>query len=352
MKETSRTLARDLGNQLFPDSILNENIKERQVMATEASVIWALNNPEEASERGTKGGDACMAKGVGIHALTFEQMSEQGKKNYEAGLGIASLTPEQRSEIGKEFGKPNLVGEIICGVCGRTTNIGNYTQSHGDNCRELHKVRLIDALPNIFTSAIIDIIAEKIGILNVEQLNIKHNTCEYTKVDVMVENPNNFKPQWYKKNIEKIKTFKQNYEIIVGKKYEESVDVISYEDLFSINEIELQKNIIKDNKKALSKARKQYSNTQSGKEHLTKISRENALKRINKKIQKFKSILELISSDTFTLKDVQTACKEYGIEKWYDAEGKKIIKEKTLVEQIYKGKGLQYKDPSIYKQII
>ena len=343
MSVTSRVLASAFTNQLCIDSILNKDLEKRHVLRTEASVQWRKDNPERAREIGLMGGET---------SKTPEgraRMSEVGKK-------YGPINGKKWGEIygpinGKKYGKPNLVGEIICGVCGRTTNKGNYTQSHGDNCRELDKVRLVDALPNIFTSAIIDIIAEKIGILNGEQLNIKHNTCEYTEVDVLVEKPNNFKPQWYKKNIEKIKTFKQNYETIIGKKYEESIDVISYEDLFSIDGIELQENIFEEYRRTTSKARKQHSNTKSGKDHLTKISRENALKRSNKKIQKFKSILELILSDTFTLKDVQTACKEYGIEKWYDAEGKKIIKEKTLVEQIYKGKGLQYKDPSIYKKI-
>lgn len=364
---TNRTIARDMMNMLRPDSLLNISLEQRHILRNEASVQWRKDNPERASEIGIKGGNGCLIKGVGIHALSKEQMSEQGKKNYREGKGIASLTLEQRIEIGKEFGKPNLVGEIICGVCGRTTNKGNYAQSHGDNCRELDKIRLIDALPNIFTSPIIDIIAEKIRILNVQQLNIKHNTCEYTKVDVLVEKPNNFKPQWYKKNIEKIKTFKQNYETIIGKKYEKSVDVISYEDLFSIDEMELQKNIIRDNKKVLSKTRKQYCNTPSAKEHLTKLSRENAEKSTLRKLNRYKKLLEFIPNEQFTSKQFKLICNQLvehyknknKLEELYtecginetniNAYTKVLLRESTLINQIFKGPN-QF-NSSIYKKI-
>jgi hypothetical protein len=151
---TNRTIARDMMNMLRPDSILNKNVKERQKNATKKALEFRKNNPEKASEIALKGGNATFKKKTGIHAETFEVRSERAKKSYKEGKGMAKLTKEQRSKIGKSIGKKNLVGEIICELCGRKTNKGNYKQFHGDNCREKNIIEFIELLPNKFTKGI------------------------------------------------------------------------------------------------------------------------------------------------------------------------------------------------------
>jgi hypothetical protein len=110
---TKREEARDIINILRPDSLLVRTQKERRKKATEASVVWASNNPKEASDRGIKGGNGCLNKGVGIHAETFEVRSKRAKINYKEGKGFAKLTQEEKSVIGVTYGKPNLVGDSM-----------------------------------------------------------------------------------------------------------------------------------------------------------------------------------------------------------------------------------------------
>jgi hypothetical protein len=89
---------------------------------------------EQKIENGKKGGKKSKELGLGIHALTKEQLSENGKKavrvmlancskekliengrkTYELGIGIHGLTPEQRRENGKK------VKELGIGIFGMT----------------------------------------------------------------------------------------------------------------------------------------------------------------------------------------------------------------------------------------
>jgi hypothetical protein len=66
--------------------------------------IFSLT-PEQRSEVGRKGGERVKELGVGIHALTLEQLIKNGEKLYELGIGIHSLTKQERSEIAKELYK-------------------------------------------------------------------------------------------------------------------------------------------------------------------------------------------------------------------------------------------------------
>jgi len=77
-----------------------------------------------------------------------------------------------------------------------------------------------------------------------------------------------------------------------------------------------------------------------------KISTE---KRIERKMEKYTSIIKLIRKKEFTLMDVQNACIKFGIEKNYFSLAKKIVKEKTLIKQIHKGYN-QF-NPSIYIKV-
>ena len=206
---TNRTIARDMMNMLRPDSILNKDLEKRHILRTEASVQWRKDNTERAREIGLMGGNATFKKKTGIHAETFEVRSERAKKSYKEGKGMAKLTKEQRSKIGKSIGKKNLVGEIICELCGRKTNKGNYKQFHGDNCREKSIIEFIELLPNKFTKGIVKEIATKYEIENWEKWNIFHELCIYTKCVVKIDRPNQFNPCWYGKNIKEINKVKK-----------------------------------------------------------------------------------------------------------------------------------------------
>jgi len=138
-------------------------------------------------------------KKIGGSVEGKKRMSELGKK--WAGIyGFNQMTKEEQKEIGRKYGKQNLVGEIICEKCGRTTNKGNY-RFHGNNCRESDKLRLINTLPDLFTKQIVKETAIKLNIDDWIKLNILHPTCPYTEIHIKVEKPNQFNPCWYKKTI-------------------------------------------------------------------------------------------------------------------------------------------------------
>jgi hypothetical protein len=73
--------------------------------------------------------------------------------------------------------------------------------------------------------------------------------------------------------------------------------------------------------------------------------KQSAINRVNRKIEKYKEILNLIPNDEFTTSDAKLACKQYGYNDWM-----KFLKETSLIKQIYKGNN-QF-NPSIYKKII
>lgn len=141
-------------------------------------------------------GQKSVEEKLGIHAATKEQRSEWAKNS-----GFSAMSPEERSSIGKTYGKKNLLKEIVCEKCGNTVNKGNYHQFHGEKCREADKIRLINALPDLFTKAMIKEVANRIEIKDWEKLNITHHTCPYTEIHIKVERPNQYNPSWYKKLI-------------------------------------------------------------------------------------------------------------------------------------------------------
>jgi hypothetical protein len=97
---------------------------------------------EDARNAGIVGGKKTYELGIGIHAITPEQKSENskkayanglgkmskeeksevskkgGNKTYELGVGVHSLTKEEKSEVSKKGG--NKVKELGLGVCGLT----------------------------------------------------------------------------------------------------------------------------------------------------------------------------------------------------------------------------------------
>jgi hypothetical protein len=78
-----------------------------------------------------------------------------------------------------------------------------------------------------------------------------------------------------------------------------------------------------------------------------KISTE---RRIERAIEKYKSILKFITKKEFTYSDVKHACKEYGIiDSSINCQAKKILKQKSIVKQIHKGYN-QF-NPSIYIKV-
>jgi hypothetical protein len=68
------------------------------------------------------------------------------------------------------------------------------------------------------------------------------------------------------------------------------------------------------------------------------------------RIEKFKSILNLITKEVFTYKDVRYACEKFGIIKTsIEMTAKRILREKLCVKQIHKG--YNQHDPSLYVKI-
>ena len=83
---------------------------------------------KECMEAGRKGGTKTRALGKGIHARTKGEMQEHGRKNglksYENGTGIHSLTSKQKSELGKM----SCSQKWMCLETGFITNPGNLSK--------------------------------------------------------------------------------------------------------------------------------------------------------------------------------------------------------------------------------
>jgi hypothetical protein len=199
--QTSGTIARDIINILRPNSGLRITQKERQVSATKASIEWRKNNPEKATQ---------IAKMGGENSKTEEgrnRCSKVGKK-YGPENAVKYIPIETKKRNGTKYGKQNLVGEIMCEKCGRITNKGNYAQSHGQNCRELDKIKFIDLLPNIFTTSEMKKIANANNIDWI-RLNILHHTCIYISIKEKGKFPFQMNPNIYSKNKKEINKVKK-----------------------------------------------------------------------------------------------------------------------------------------------
>jgi general stress protein YciG len=164
---------------------------------------WGRKNPDKSHEIAKKGGEANTTD------ESRKRCSKVGTK-YGKENAVKYIPIQTKQKNGKKFGKLNLVTEIICEVCGKTVNKGNYAQSHGKKCRELDKIKLIELLPSKFTKTITKDIAKEHGIKNWEKLNIFHHTCPYTKCIIKVEKPNQYNPCWYGKNIKEINKVKKS----------------------------------------------------------------------------------------------------------------------------------------------
>jgi hypothetical protein len=72
--------------------------------------------------------------------------------------------------------------------------------------------------------------------------------------------------------------------------------------------------------------------------------------RIERKIEKYKSIIKFIRKKEFTYSDMRNACEKYGIlDNLLCGTAKKILREKSLITQIHKGYN-QF-NPSLYVKI-
>lgn len=107
------------------------------------------------------------------------------------------------------------------------------------------------------------------------------------------------------------------------------------------------KNIHKITKEQKSKGGKKggliRSKMESFKDLPSIAGKQSAVNRINRKIEMYKEILNLIPTDEFTTSDAKHACETYGYDYW-----KKFLKEDSLIEQTYKGYN-QF-NPSKYKK--
>jgi len=93
---------------------------------------------EQHSKNGKKAGIKAKKLGLGIHGLTSEQRSENGKKagtkSKELGVGIHGLTPEQMAENRKKGGKKTSAQKWMCLETGYITSAGpltNYQRKKG-----------------------------------------------------------------------------------------------------------------------------------------------------------------------------------------------------------------------------
>ena len=194
-------------------------------------------------EAGKKAGKKCFEEKLGFQSFTKEQQSEvgkmMGKRNWENGVGLSARTTEKKREdgikggtisgnkykgkflnkwaeenpelafesqsnAGKIGGKKNVEsGHIkwlndtyakenakyfdhtqkICPNCNRTiTGLGMYSRWHGDNCKELEKIKkqleIISYLPKQFTSNDVVNICNK---LKFNRKLIKYGICKNPK---------------------------------------------------------------------------------------------------------------------------------------------------------------------------
>jgi hypothetical protein len=116
--------AKELGvgiHALTPEQ-RSENGKKASERAKELGIGFYGLTKEQINENAKKGGKKTKELGVGIHALTPEQRSENGKNSKKLGKGIFALTPEQKMENAIKGGKVcgNLMKELGKGVCGLT----------------------------------------------------------------------------------------------------------------------------------------------------------------------------------------------------------------------------------------
>jgi hypothetical protein len=93
---------------------------------------------------GSVGGKKAKELGLGVHSLSREQLSENGKRggkiggikggkisgkeNRELGRGIFAFTSEQRSETAKKAGKIQSKQKWKCSITGYVTTSGPLTQ--------------------------------------------------------------------------------------------------------------------------------------------------------------------------------------------------------------------------------
>jgi hypothetical protein len=181
------------------------NVSHKKLVAqkqnADARGEWGRKNPDKQKRIAVSGGN----KSKEIHRR--KQAAKIGKK-YGAENAVKYISIETKKRNGKNYGKNNLCSEVICEKCGKSVNKGNYAQSHGNKCRELDKIKLLNLLPYKFTKQIIREIALDNRIKNWEKLNLLHDTCPYTICIIKVDKPNQYNPCWYRKNkieINKIK---------------------------------------------------------------------------------------------------------------------------------------------------
>ncbi len=75
-------------------------------------------NKKEISNNGKKGGKKTAELKVGLHGMSLEEKIELGKRNYEMKVGIHALTPEETIENAKKGG--NKAKELGLGAHART----------------------------------------------------------------------------------------------------------------------------------------------------------------------------------------------------------------------------------------
>ena len=85
----------------------------------------SVNVPQAAVPQGiTLATTKLKEENLGIFAMTAEERSDLGKRNYNQGIGCFSLTPEKRSEVSRKV----AYQKWMCLETGFITNAGNLTK--------------------------------------------------------------------------------------------------------------------------------------------------------------------------------------------------------------------------------
>jgi hypothetical protein len=100
------------------------------------------------------------------------------------------------------------------------------------------------------------------------------------------------------------------------------------------------KEVNSETREKLSKIVNEYNSSLTAEERKEKYSNDSSSR---KSLKVRKEILDSIETETFTTSQIRYACDKYGLGNW-----KGLLKDKRLVEQLYKG--TNQSNPSIYKK--
>lgn len=148
---------------------------------SEADIDRALHCKSIAKD----GGNTALKLGIGIHGLSDEERSKNGKIGGEIS-GNINKENGWASEVGTQWGRINMIEhmnkEVQCQHCGETTNLGNIVRYHKDGiCKDREKFE--QQIVNVYESGM------SIGMLTKE-----FNLTEGAIYSILVNNNADIRP--------------------------------------------------------------------------------------------------------------------------------------------------------------